>query len=156
MSSKIRRKIQFMRKDVVKAMDALEPYKGGNDPLWHLHKLNSIDKHRLLITACVTNDARSMTPTERALAIKGFMGGYPGHAIPDLRGTLRAIVPVPLKAGDKLFTILQSELEQDMKVHFDVAFNEPQIIECKSVIVGLHEMAKTVGKIVLEFDSFLV
>jgi hypothetical protein len=155
MSAKFRRKIQSIRPDVVKALDALKPYEGGNDGLWCLHKLNSIDKHRLLITACVTNDAGSMTPTERAHAIKGFMGSCPGQPVPDLGGTFKALVPVPLKAGDKLFTIPQSEIEQEMRLHFDIAFDEPQITECKSTIVALHDMAKMVGKIILDFDSFL-
>ncbi len=35
----------------VAAVDSLKPYKGGNDPLWWLHALNNIDKHRMLITA---------------------------------------------------------------------------------------------------------
>ena len=38
-------------KKAIDAIDALKPYKGGNDTLWRLHKLNNIDKHRVLITA---------------------------------------------------------------------------------------------------------
>ncbi len=34
----------------IAAIDAVKPYKGGNDSLWLLHTLNNIDKHRLLIT----------------------------------------------------------------------------------------------------------
>jgi hypothetical protein len=30
-------------------IDAIQPYKGGNDLLWAVHKLNNIDKHRLLL-----------------------------------------------------------------------------------------------------------
>lgn len=30
-------------------LDVIKPYKGGNDPLWSLHQLDIIDKHRLLI-----------------------------------------------------------------------------------------------------------
>src|SRR5438132_5583994 len=32
------------------AIDALRPYKGGNDVLWQLHELNNVDKHRLILT----------------------------------------------------------------------------------------------------------
>jgi len=37
--------------DTVSKIDALEPYRGGNDALWKLHKLDNVDKHRTLITA---------------------------------------------------------------------------------------------------------
>lgn len=68
---------------------------------------------------------------------------------------MKGIPPVPLNAGDKIYTIAHSEMDQYMQFHFDVAFNEPQIIQCKPVIEALHEMANLVGHIVLEFDSFL-
>jgi len=32
------------------AIDVLKPYKGGNDSLWTLYRLNNIEKHRLLLT----------------------------------------------------------------------------------------------------------
>lgn len=38
------------RQETFEAIDALKPYKGGNDPLWMLYRLNNIEKHRLLIT----------------------------------------------------------------------------------------------------------
>jgi hypothetical protein len=44
------RKTQGMRQDAIDAIDALEPYKGGNEKLWFLHGLNNIDKHRLVLT----------------------------------------------------------------------------------------------------------
>jgi hypothetical protein len=44
------RKIRAVHKQAVDLIDALKPYRGGNDPLWSLNELNIIDKHRLLIT----------------------------------------------------------------------------------------------------------
>jgi hypothetical protein len=34
----------------VKFIDSLKPYQGGNEPLWRLHEMNNIDKHRKLIS----------------------------------------------------------------------------------------------------------
>lgn len=136
-------------------LDSLKPYKGGADALWRLHELNKIDKHRLLLTACVTSDARSMTPAERETIVTRFLGSHPNRTPPDLTRTLKAVIPVPLKAGDKLYTVPHSEMDQQMNFHFDVAFNEPQIMECKPVVEALHEMANLVGKIVLDFDPLL-
>ena len=39
-----------MTQQAVAAIDALKPYKGGNDVLWQLHELNNVDKHRLILT----------------------------------------------------------------------------------------------------------
>lgn len=43
------RKVQGMRQDAIDAINAVKPYKGGNDTLWIIHKLNNIDKHRFVI-----------------------------------------------------------------------------------------------------------
>jgi len=43
------RKVAGMREYAIAAIDAVKPYQGGNDLLWRLHRLNNIDKHRLLI-----------------------------------------------------------------------------------------------------------
>ena len=42
-------KVKGMRKDAIDAINAVKPYKGGNDTLWILHKLNNVDKHRFVI-----------------------------------------------------------------------------------------------------------
>jgi hypothetical protein len=44
------RKLRGVRKDAIDAIDALKPYKSGNNELWFLHALNNIDKHRLVLT----------------------------------------------------------------------------------------------------------
>jgi hypothetical protein len=156
MSPKIRGKVQVFRKDVVEALDALKPYKGGNDALWRLHELNKIDKHRLLLTTSISNTHRSMTPTEKARMIARYQGSHPGNStVPDLSEVLIRIQPVALNAGDKFLTIPHSEMEDKVHLHFDVAFNEPQVIEANPVVETLHEMAKLVGDIVVRFDPLL-
>ena len=44
------RKTAGISQKSIKLIDAIKPYKGGNDSLWRIHELNNIDKHRLLIT----------------------------------------------------------------------------------------------------------
>src|SRR5216683_4202653 len=41
-------KVEGMRPEAKEAIDRLKPYKGGNDPLWRVHELDNIDKHRAL------------------------------------------------------------------------------------------------------------
>ncbi len=40
---------KFFGAEAVKFIDALKPYKGGNEALSRLHKLNNLSKHRLLL-----------------------------------------------------------------------------------------------------------
>jgi hypothetical protein len=44
------RKIDGMRPEAIKAIDALKPYKGGNDALWLLNKLDNADKHSFILS----------------------------------------------------------------------------------------------------------
>ena len=46
-----RRRVQGMTRQAVEAIDALKPYKGGNEPLWLLHKLDNTDKHSFILLA---------------------------------------------------------------------------------------------------------
>jgi hypothetical protein len=43
------RRTKGMSSAAIAAID-VQPYGGGNDVLWHLHALNNIDKHRLILT----------------------------------------------------------------------------------------------------------
>ena len=42
-------KVKGMSEAAIDAIDACKPYKGGTDALWQLHKLNNIDKHRMIV-----------------------------------------------------------------------------------------------------------
>jgi hypothetical protein len=44
------RKIDGMRPEAIKAIDALKPYKDGNDALWLLNKLDNADKHSFILS----------------------------------------------------------------------------------------------------------
>ena len=59
-------RVAGMRPDAVKSIDALKPYKGGNELLWRLHDLSNIEKHRLIVTlGC-----------DHLFTGEGFDGGY--------------------------------------------------------------------------------
>jgi hypothetical protein len=155
MAPHFRRKVEGMGQKAVDAIDVIEPYKGGKGTiLWRLHKLNNLDKHRLLLTACSTHVAHSISPSERRLMQEIFRGSHPGESIPELRGHLIAQpVRLPLKAGDKLLTVPIAELEQNMNFLIDIAFDEPKIVECKTIIPVLHEMSEIVLNIILGFSK---
>lgn len=58
-TTKIRRKIEGVGQIAAAAIDALKPYSGGNDPLWRLHCLNNIDKHRLIFVCSFGDESPS-------------------------------------------------------------------------------------------------
>jgi hypothetical protein len=155
-SAPIRGKIKLMGQDAIRLIDALKPYKSGNDTLWHLKELDDIDKHRLLLTVGTRYEAHRATPSERHELMRRFVGSHPGQPTPNFNGMLLAVKDVRmLKRGDKLRTVPESEVEQDMQFHVNLAFNEPGVCEGEPVIDTLHQMAKLVGHIVLEFEPLL-
>lgn len=44
-----RKKVAGMRPEAKKAIKDLRPYNGGNDPLWRIHYLDIVDKHKELL-----------------------------------------------------------------------------------------------------------
>lgn len=90
------RKLNGARGDAIEAVNALKPYSGGNEPLWVLHKLNNLDKHRLLLT--VAGDQLFIGEgAEGGFWLKarnpifdGIVGDGPNSLVP----TLEALVPL--------------------------------------------------------------
>jgi hypothetical protein len=63
-----RKRLKGMSQNAIDAIDNLRPYKGGGDPenlLWCLHRLNAIDKHRLLVTTHIQCRRRSEQGSSR-------------------------------------------------------------------------------------------
>jgi hypothetical protein len=146
-------KLAGMRQSAIDAIAAIKPYKGGNDTLWRLHRLNNVDKHRLVISVGFTNTAHSITPSLRERLRRGFAGSYgPDVPFPYPKGVdllIASETPIsPLKAGDELLTLPESELEDHTSFTFDVALGEPGIIEGAPVVQTLQGFAKIVGGLV--------
>jgi hypothetical protein len=147
-------RVKGMRQDAIDAISAIEPYGGGKGKvLWNLHTLNNIDKHRLLIPAWANLIGHTLLPSQRARLIKNYLGSYPSGQAPDLRAMLIApsVKRFPLKDGDPLLTISQSEMENRMDFRLAVAFGEP-IVEGEPVIETLKEMSDFVLSIILDFS----
>src|ERR1035438_2161359 len=146
--------IKGMRKAAIDAIDAIEPYGGGaGHTLWQIHRLDNIDKHRLLLTVYGELLNHSLLPSQREQIIKGFLASHPGSPAPDLTGVY--IAPgrrlPPLKEGDTLLTIPESEMEQYMNFSIGIAFGEPEVLQGNSVIPTLQGMAQFVELILRKF-----
>ena len=149
-------RIKRMRQDAKKAIDDIEPYGGGaGETLWHIHSLDIIDKHKLLIAVGSTNRFQSMAPSRIADTKSKFLGIKLGTYPPAQDAILFRTAPTqmifPLKTGDILAVIPKSEVNEHMNFTFEIAFGEPEIVRGHPVIETLYRMAEIIRYIIKRF-----
>lgn len=143
-------KLQGARQQAIDAIDAVKPYKGGNDQLWQLYRLNNIEKHRLLLTV---GSCAAGVHFGQMVAGHLLSGGFPKEAVDAIKSMGVYINPAdtgfPLKAGFELLTGgIDEKPNPDQQFRFDVALSEPGIIESKSLLETLHQLSALVEGIV--------
>jgi hypothetical protein len=132
-------KVLGMRQDVIDKIAALKPYKGGNEPLWQLHALNNIDKHRLLITCVATMFARTATGSEDG--IPTFITQFFNF--------------VPLKKGT-VFRLPISKNQNNAELRCQIAFDELGVLQGESITDSLNKIADVVSNLITGFKPFLL
>lgn len=150
-----RGKMKGASDDTFAAIDALKPYKGGLHLLWVLYRLNVIDKHRLLLT--VGSQVRSID-IGRDLARR--FGSTPQHVRETLSGLELYIAPkdhgFPLKGGFELFIgSADDEPDSEQQFRFEIALNEPGILEGAPLVETLHQLTTAVTNVVMALSSLL-
>ena len=133
------RKIQGVHPDAEKAIGLLQPYKSGDMMLWHIHQLDIMDKHKLILEV-------ASCPTNWGLKREGIWLGETSGIVFDAQ------------AGDELCNFPASTVgvdEDNIEFGFDIAFNDPTIIAGKSVLLTLNGMADFVDKIITDFKPLL-
>jgi hypothetical protein len=147
------RKVEGMRQDAIDAIRSLEPYAGGKgNDLWTLHRLNNIDKHRMIFT---------VGSAFRSVDIGAYMGRRMekmlGQALPALSAFMRpADNMCPLKAGDELFIDSpDAEIDERMQFTFEVAIHEPPTVEGKPILETLVQLRDRTDSIIEAFRSCL-
>ncbi len=147
--SKVEGKIKGASNEAVCIAKSLKLYKGGND-IFAVHRLNIIDKHRMLVTtgiarfAIITNGQYDRTDVDGRKHFI-FRSGSPIQ-----------VAPVFLEEGAEVYRIkaaLKNAPGVDMqpKFSFDIAFNEPTIIHGKPVVESLHQLADLTRQIIAVF-----
>jgi len=117
------------------AIDALKPYKGGNDSLWALYRLNNIEKHRLLLT--VGSQAAGINLGH--LMAGHLSATFPAEAVAAFESMNIFLNPVdkgfPLQPGFELYIGAADEKSNPkQQFRFNVAVNEPGIAEGKPLL----------------------
>jgi hypothetical protein len=129
------RKVEGMRTDAKEAIDRLKPYSGGNEPLWRLHELNNIDKHRLLFTV------------GRDIMFHAEWINHPWGA--DYNNFL-------MRASDPHFVgVLESDSENNIQLGVDETITEAEITQSYALLPSLHQLVNVVEDLILGFEPFL-
>ncbi len=142
-------KIKGAKKETVDVIDAIQPYQEGNELLWALYRLNNIDKHRLLIT--VGSQAGGINLGQ--LMAHGVRSEWSSEACKRLESMNIFINPAnkgfPLDVGFPLYIGgVGEEVNPILQFRFEIALNEPGIIEGKPLLEILHQLTKMVEDII--------
>jgi hypothetical protein len=147
--AKKRGKMEGARQETFDAIDLLKPYKGGNDLLWMLYRLNNVEKHRLLLT--VGSQAAGVNVAQH-MAQLAAPSLWP-EAVAALESMSVFLIPAdsgfPLKESFELFIgAVDEKPNPKQQFRFDVALSEPGIIEGKSLLQTVRQFAALVEGIV--------
>jgi hypothetical protein len=137
------RRIRGLPQDAVDFINAAKPYKGGNEDIWRLNKLNNIDKHRLLITAVGRFGAFAIVAP-----FSEVLKEFPGRKItwPRMEWPIKATNP--LKAGDVLLARpKEAEPDDSQEFRFEVAIHEPGVAEMEPIPALLRQFSSTVNSL---------
>jgi hypothetical protein len=158
-------KVKGMRPDAIKAIDEIEPYKGGKgERIWMLNQLSIADKHRLVITvgaALQGTDLGAHVSRHLQQMIRQTQRTVPDYPVP-VPPTMHVLFKTdpmmccPLKVGDTLFTDApDAEVNEEMQFQFDIALNEPGIIEGKPLLETLHQLANLIDDIITNLGGLI-
>ncbi|MGH8147146.1 MAG: hypothetical protein ACREPY_12510 [Rhodanobacteraceae bacterium] len=146
--------------DAIAAVDAVKPYHGGNDLLWQLHKLNNIDKHRMLLTAGSVYQSFNIGP-RMSRDLRNLMADvHDGSSETDFPSVNLFLQPknkkFPLEAGDRLLTDLpDAEPDPTLQFQFSLSFGEQGIVYGEPIIETMAAMLKCVEELLSTFKSHL-
>lgn len=145
-------KLQGASPEMIAAVDDLHPFRGGNDTLWKLHRLNNIEKHRILFT--VGSQAAGIHLGQLLSAHVG--DAFPAEAVQAMKGMDLLLNPAdkgfPLSPGFELYRgAPDEEPNPELQFRFTVVLNEPEVAEGEAV-TGLvsgfvQEVERVVGSL---------
>lgn len=146
-------KIKGVRQEVIDAIDATEPYKGGKGhALWQLNELNKPDKHQILVLAgsIVSVDIAGLVLRQRP--VDEFQRLW--SSLPPM--FFRGVSTAPIDVGyEILIDSIDRKVADKERFKFDVAIYEPGVIEPHPALKTLQDMANLVDDIVTQLGRFL-
>jgi hypothetical protein len=127
------RKVKGMSSRAIELIDALKPYKRGNDLLWRLHELDNIDKHRMLLT-----------PDEDFLLVADWIEDFFGFQ------------QIYIQSSDPHFSgVFDEQVEKEVYTEIQKAVDKPKVCRRDPMIPTLHQIVDTVEGILECFEPLL-
>jgi hypothetical protein len=139
--------------EAIRFVRGLKPYRRGNDDLWRLHRLDIIDKHRLLLP---------VGAAVRSIHLRVKMG-VPWRDEPVVSPSF-AIKPAdrqfPLEDGEEVFRVKAAARDTNLAqlqhaCEFEAAFGEGEVIDGEEVLSALEAMLDQVLKVVDDAEPFV-
>lgn len=138
-----------------KRIDSLQPYLGGDDRFWGLHRMDITDKHNLILTQtqCIggINYAVSEAGIAKTFGMSDFFGRTPSSEKKTVMVPWVGPLLIP-KKGEILFRFPgNTEKDEDMCPSFDIAFRDAEVFKGKQVLPSLRDLANLVQGVVNNF-----
>src|SRR4029077_4326283 len=147
--------VQRLRPEAVQAIQAFKPFEEGSGALLrHVHSLDIIDKHHLLLTVASSNTTHSMKPTVIEKYKRGL--GLQDEYTPAQEALIfqtESLARFPLKAGGELARVPIADANENMSFVFALAFGEPKAVEGKPIIQTLFQASHFIRDMIRKFDD---
>lgn len=150
-------RIKGVRQEVIDAIDATEPYKGGKGhALWQLNELNKRGKHIDLIGAVTVEDGVDL----RSIFKDVFKDSMPAWYFQSFKSVppvfVRPIKSPPLNVGDVLHAeSLDTKMDKDRRFSFAVTLHAAGIIEREPALKALQDFTNLVDEIIMKLGRLL-
>jgi hypothetical protein len=150
------RKLQGAKAATVQCFDMLKPYRGGNDNLWRLARLNNIEKHRLLFTVGSQAAGIHLGQLMSGRLPKGFTPGM-ASAMQSMNLFLNpADKGFPLQPGFELYIGDVDEAPNPkQEFRFELVLNEPGVAEGMNLVDTVNALTTEVERVVQELTPLL-
>lgn len=138
-------------------IDSMHPYKGGfGNWAWQLHRLDIVDKHRLLLAVVAVPMARTMTKTEKAAWEDRRIVVGPKALAARQYALASSASMSPVTLGYELGTFPAAEVAEEMGFSFDVAIHEPTVAALSPTFLLLRFFSGEVFRAIQRFEPYLV
>ncbi|ALQ51456.1 hypothetical protein [Nitrosomonas ureae] len=142
--------------NTIACIDAVRPYRGGNDALWRLGRLNNVEKHRLLFTVGSQAAGIHLGQLMSNLAA----GSMPPDTVAAFAKMDIYINPAdkgfPLQPGFELYIGQVNEVaDLKQQFRFQLVLHEPGIAEGLPLIETIDEMIAAVDSVTTDLVSLL-
>lgn len=132
-------------KEALDLLYGLKPYKGGNDTLWLLHRLDIVDKHRLMLA--VVSAAQGIVLDLGAMANR-LLGKGPEEGWGPMPLGLNAAERDILAPGTVVYSEpLGSDKNDDVQITVAVSLAEPEVPQGEPIVVTLNNLAGFVDEV---------